>query len=349
MLLPFSWLYRFGIWIFHKLYDLKWRRTYTPGIPTICVGNLSVGGTGKTPMVEHIVSRLLPSTKLAVVSRGYGRKTQGLVWADEMATAADIGDEPLQFHKKFPALTVVVAEKRAAAIEALMAQRPETDLIILDDAFQHRAVKASYNLLLTAYNDLFVNDWYLPAGSLRDLKSSYQRAQSIVVTKCPAQLSLSEKESIERLIQPLPHQHLFFASFSYGAPYHLFSGVVMPVQDMKDGILITGIANPATLVEYLEQRHVKLDHLSFPDHHEFSGADIERIINRFAQCAFADKIMLTTEKDAMRLRQWPQLAAFSIFVIPVAHQILFSEADQFDRELLNLINAPQQGGRNVDI
>nr|WP_262915304.1 tetraacyldisaccharide 4'-kinase [Niabella ginsengisoli] len=209
LLIPFSWLYKFGVYIYHKLYDLGLLKSYKPSIPTICVGNLSVGGTGKSPMVEYIVSLLTSKYCVGVISRGYRRKTKGYVLANADTTANDIGDEPMQFHQKFPDVCIAVGEKRAEAIAKLLQQKKETDIIVLDDAFQHRAVTADLNILLTEYTNPFPNDWYLPAGSLRDLKSNYKRAHIIVITKCDPNLSKPGKDKMIQSIKPFSYQKIF--------------------------------------------------------------------------------------------------------------------------------------------
>jgi len=193
LLLPFAFLYWFAISIRNWLYDNKISRSTSFGLPVICIGNLSVGGTGKSPMVEYLVRLLHPKFKVATLSRGYKRKTKGYALATAGSTALEIGDEPMQFHQKFPEIAVAVGEERLEAIPQLLHDRPDTEAIILDDAFQHRAVKAGLNILLTEYSNLFTRDFYLPTGDLRDLKSQYKRAQIIVVTKCDPDLSNEEK------------------------------------------------------------------------------------------------------------------------------------------------------------
>ena len=193
LLFPFSLLYWLGIAVRNFLYDKKVFRSASFGLPLICVGNLSVGGTGKSPMTEYLVRLLKDQFRVATLSRGYKRRTKGYALANESASALEIGDEPMQFHRKFPDIAVAVGEERIVAIPQLLHDRPGTDVIILDDAFQHRAVKAGLNILLTEYGNLFTSDFYLPTGDLRDLKSSYRRAEIIVVTKCKPDLSAEEK------------------------------------------------------------------------------------------------------------------------------------------------------------
>ena len=216
LLFPFSLLYWLGIAVRNYLYDKQILKSSSFGLPLICVGNLSVGGTGKSPMVEYLIRMLEQQYHIATLSRGYKRKTKGYALAGPDTTALEIGDEPMQFHQKFPDLPVAVGEERMVAIPQLLHDRPQTELIILDDAFQHRAVKAGLNILLTEYSNLFTRDFYLPTGDLRDLKSSYKRAQIIIVTKCKNGISEIEKEKIIKEIRPVDGQLIFFTGFEYG-------------------------------------------------------------------------------------------------------------------------------------
>ena len=333
LLVPFSWLYKASAFVFHKLYDWKLIGSYRPEVATICVGNLSVGGTGKSPMVEYLLRLLQDKTAVAVISRGYRRKTKGFVVANESTTAADIGDEPMQFHQKFPGVTIAVGEERAKAIEALVKQKPQTDVIILDDAFQHRAVTPGFNILLTEYNNLFTKDGYLPAGSLRDLKSNYQRADLIVVTKCDPDLNDTRKEQIIKEIRPFPHQQVFFTTIAYGTPYQVFSGNPVGWEDIQSAVLVTGIANPQPLVDYLQLKSLELHHLAYADHHHFSNEDIEKILTAYSAIKQTNKIILTTEKDAVRLVNFKELQHLPVVALPVQHQFLFNEGNLFDQKV----------------
>lgn len=332
-LVPFSWLYKASAFIFHKLYDWKLMGSYEPKVPTICVGNLSVGGTGKSPMVEYLLRLLHDKTPVAVISRGYRRKTKGFVIANESTTAADIGDEPMQFHKKFRNVTIAVGEERAKAIEALIKQKPQTGVIILDDAFQHRAVTPGFNILLTEYNNLFTKDGYLPAGSLRDLKSNYQRADLIVVTKCDPGLEYARKEQVIKEISPFPHQQVFFTAIAYGAPYQVFSGNTVGWEEIPAAVLVTGIANPQPLLDYLHLKSLTLHHMAYADHHHFSDEDIEKILTAYNAIKQTNKIILTTEKDAVRLVSFKKLEHLPLVALPVQHQFLFNEGNIFDQKI----------------
>ena len=249
LLLPFSLLYWLIIAIRNWLYNKKIIRSTSFGLPIICVGNLAVGGTGKSPMVEYLVRLLKDQYKVATLSRGYKRRTKGYALADDESTALEIGDEPMQFHIKFPDISVAVGEQRLEAIPQLLHDRPGTQAIILDDAFQHRAIKAGLNILLTDYSNLFTRDFYLPTGDLRDLKSEYKRAEIIVVTKCKPDLTVNEKEKITREIRLQNGQTIFFAAIEYGQPYHILNHSGFPLTENTEVLLVSGIANPRPIKE----------------------------------------------------------------------------------------------------
>lgn len=307
-------------------------------MPLICVGNLSVGGTGKSPMVEYLVTLLKERYKVATLSRGYKRKTSGYALADQHSTALEIGDEPMQFHLKFPDIPVAVGEERIVAIPQLLHDRPETSVIILDDAFQHRAITAGLNILLTEYGNLFTRDFYLPTGDLRDLKSSYKRADIIVVTKTKPGLSSVEKQAITREIRPLAHQHVFFTAIQYGKIYHILSRDVITLTGSTEVLLVTGIANPKPLQTLLEE-HISTYYLQqYPDHHIFTIDDLREIKKKFENIQAADKIILTTEKDAVRLVKFNQeIAGIPLYVIPVRHHFLFQDGEKFHNLVNNFI------------
>src|ERR1700689_1759385 len=244
LLFPFSIIYGFIILIRNFLFNKKILSSTSFNLPVICVGNLAVGGTGKSPMVEFLIKALQNKFSIAILSRGYKRKTKGYALANEKSTVLEIGDEPMQFHIKFPNVPVAVGEERIEAIPQLLHDIPSTQAIILDDAFQHRSVKAGLNILLTDCNNLFTRDWYLPTGDLRDEKRSYKRADIIVVTKCPAEIDELEKEKVTKEINLQPHQQIYFSTIRYGIPYHLVNKNKKVVSDKTEALLLTGIANP---------------------------------------------------------------------------------------------------------
>jgi tetraacyldisaccharide 4'-kinase len=310
------------------------------------VGNLSTGGTGKSPMVEYLVRLLKDDFKVATLSRGYMRKTRGYALANETTTALEIGDEPMQFHIKFPGVPVAVGEERLDAIPQLLHDRPGLDAIILDDAFQHRSVKAGLNILLTDCNNLFTFDFYLPTGDLRDLKSSYKRAHIIVVTKCDPSLADSDKQSLTRAIRPRPGQSIFFAAMKYGHPYHIHTKQVYHLHDNTEVLLVSGIANPRPLKVYLEEKSKAYYMQQYPDHHIFTIDELREIRRKFRQLDSPEKIILTTEKDAVRLVKFDrELVDLPIYVLPVSHYFLFGEAKKFNELVTNFIKNFRQADK----
>jgi tetraacyldisaccharide 4'-kinase len=343
LLLPFALLYWLAIGVRNWLYDRNILKSSEFGLPLICIGNLSVGGTGKSPMVEYLLHQLKGTCKVATLSRGYKRKTKGYALAGDQSTALDIGDEPMQFHLKFPDVPVAVGEERMVAIPQLLHDRPDTGVIILDDAFQHRQVKAGLNILLTEYNNLFTRDFYLPTGDLRDLKSSYKRADILVVTKCKAGLTEEERKKIIREINPLKHQQVYFTSIRYGDLYHITNGTGFTPVPATEVLLVTGIANPRPLKKMLEEQSNSYHMLQYADHHIFSIDDLNDIRGRFRKIETTNKIILTTEKDAVRLVKFnAEIADLPLYVLPVRHHFLFGEGDQFDLRVKDFIQRFKQ-------
>jgi tetraacyldisaccharide 4'-kinase len=339
LLLPFAIIYWFIIWIRNLLYTIKIFRSSSFGLPVICVGNLSVGGTGKSPMVEFLVGHLKEKFKVATLSRGYKRKTKGYALAGEHTTSLDIGDEPMLFHLKFPEVPVAVGEERLVAIPQLLHDKPATQVIILDDAFQHRAIKAGLNILLTDCSNLFTRDFYLPAGDLRDLKSGYKRADVIIVTKCKFEMTDEEADEIKNEIQPLKHQQLFFSSIQYGNPYHIIHQTPFELNLNTEVLLVTGIANPQPLKKLLEERTHVYYMMSYNDHYIFHIDDLKDIKKRFERMEAAQKIILTTEKDAMRLMKFgSELEMLPVYVIPISNHFLFGQETTFIERVTKFID-----------
>ena len=347
LLLPFALLYWLIITIRNWMYNKKIMRSATFALPLICIGNLSVGGTGKSPMVEYLVRLLKDQFKVATLSRGYKRRTKGYALANKTSTALEIGDEPMQFHIKFPDVPVAVGEERLDAIPQLLHDRPATEVIILDDAFQHRAVKAGLNILLTEYNNLFTRDFYLPTGDLRDLKSEYKRAEIIVVTKCDPDLTETEKQKIIKEINPQAGQSIFFAAIEYGQPYHILNRSGFSFTENTEILLVSGIANPRPLKSMLETNSKTYYMLQYSDHRIFTIDDLKEIRKKFASIESADKIILTTEKDAVRLVKFnAEIADWPLYVIPVRHHFLYGEEDRFAKLVIDFIGGFGQSQKN---
>lgn len=343
LLLPFAILFWLIVRLRNWCYDKNLLRSTEFGLPLICVGNLSVGGTGKSPMVEYIVRRLKDDFRIATLSRGYKRKTTGYALANPSTTALDIGDEPMLFHQKFPNVPVAVGEERMVAIPQLLHDHPETQAIILDDAFQHRAVKAGLNILLTDYGNLYTRDFFLPTGDLRDTKHSAERADVIIVTKCKPDLSQDTRKALTDEINPSPHQSLFFTTIKYGTSYHIITKSPYTIHYETEVLLITGIANPRPLKKYLEEYVDTYHMMHFSDHHIFTIDDWRDIQKRFEDIESPDKIILTTEKDAMRLLKFEnELMSIPFYVLPIEHEFLFDEGTQFDSIITKFIQEFKQ-------
>ncbi len=307
-------------------------------IPVIAVGNLSVGGTGKTPHVEYLIRLLQYHYRVATMSRGYKRRTQGFVLADAATNAYHIGDEPMQYHLKFPELAVSVAEERMTGIPYLLQRRPEVEVVLLDDAYQHRSVKAGMNILITDFSRLFYKDFILPYGSLREGRGAYKRADIIVVSKCPADINEIKASEIRGKINPLPHQSVFFSTIQYANPYNFFTNEQVTIVQ-KHVVIISGIARPEPLLNYVTQQAQSVHLLSYPDHHFFTARDLEEI-RATIQNAAAGAVLLTTEKDATRLhlhldviKSWN----VPLFVLPIEVAILLNQQEHFDRLVNNFI------------
>ena len=339
VLWPLSVLYGLVIWLRNKLFDWNINKSVSFNFPIICIGNLAVGGTGKTPMVEYLIRLLKDEYVIATLSRGYKRKTEGFAIANENSTALDIGDEPMQFHKKFPDVTVAVAEERLVAIPQLLHDQPATQVIILDDAFQHRSVKPGLNIMLTEYKNLYTRDFILPAGDLRDVKSSRKRAHVIVVTKCKSHLTEEEKNKIVEELRPYPNQSVFFSKLEYGSPYHLFSKEEKFLSPDTNILLICGIANPKPLKEILNAYVPTYEMMLFNDHHIFDMDDLKEIKHEFEQIESGNKIILTTEKDGVRMAKFEsELKELPVYVIPIRHKIMFGEDEQFEAIIKSFVS-----------
>ncbi|MCU0403787.1 MAG: tetraacyldisaccharide 4'-kinase [Chitinophagaceae bacterium] len=338
LLLPVSILAGLYIRLRNLFYDKGLLKSIEFNLPVICIGNLSVGGTGKSPMTEYILDLLSKRYETAVLSRGYKRKTSGYLLANEGTTALEIGDEPMQFYKKFPHVAVAVGEERIEAIPQLLHDRPDTKVILLDDAFQHRAIRAGFNIILTDFSNPYWHDTYLPTGDLRDNRSSAARADIIIVTKCPEDLGSGKKQEMLKAIKPQKHQKVFFTSIEYGFPYHISNRQHITLQKEQEVLLVCGIANPLPLKNYLEQHVDSYFEKNYNDHHIFSIDDFKDIVEKFNSLDAAQKIILTTEKDAVRFEKFKELLeGVPMYVIPIRHRFLFEEGAHFEMAVLNFL------------
>tara|TARA_R110000737_G_scaffold130043_1_gene162213 strand:+ start:534 stop:1475 length:942 start_codon:yes stop_codon:yes gene_type:complete len=307
----------------NRCYDLGIFSSKSFNTRTICVGNLSVGGTGKTPMIEMLVKSLHPDYQVSILSRGYKRKSNGFLLSTNKTSVEDLGDEPFQLKSKFPKVTVAVDSDRRNGI-AQLEKIVRPDVILLDDAFQHRKVKPSYSILLTAYNNIYVNDWYLPTGNLRDSKLEARRANLIVVTKCPKNLSISERNETVDRINPKEHQKILFSCLSYN---NELKGITVNLEELKDKkvTLVTGIANPVPLENFLLEEGLTFEHMKFKDHHFFSEQEIALLKEK--EC------ILTTEKDYVRLKS----RLTNLHYIEVSHQFIGNDKEVLNEELKKIM------------
>ncbi len=326
LLFPFVPVYYGVTWLRNKLYDAGLKKSISFDFPVICVGNLSVGGTGKTPMIEYLIELLKDDYNIATLSRGYKRKTKGFQLANSNASADSLGDEPFQFYSKYKdKIQVAVDADRVHGIEILQALENSPEIILLDDAFQHRKVKAGFNILLTTYSNIYMSDCMLPAGDLREPINGAKRAQIIVVTKCPTDITEEKKNRIINDIRPDKHQTVFFSSIVYSNTLKSYNREIN-IEDLKEFTLVTGIANAQPLVNYLKKSNLKFDHLNFKDHHDFSQQDIEQLKKK--------ELIVTTEKDFMRLYEFDALKD-KLFYLPI--KIALDNSSKFDSLITGFI------------
>lgn len=322
----------------NKLFDSGTFKSFAFDFPIIAVGNLSFGGTGKTPMVEYLIRLLANNYKLATLSRGYKRKTHGYRLATEQDNYETLGDEPALLRMKYPMVQVAVAEDRALAIPQMIGGISGLQAILMDDAMQHRSVEPGLLIMLTAYDELFTRDQVLPTGNLREARIGYKRAQFIVVTKCPPNITAEEKQRIRQEIDPQPGQLVFFAYQQYQQPYKLANNPdrLTPDKD-TDVLLVCGIANPEPLQKFLEQHFRNVYLRSFADHHAFTQDDMESITTGFMNMEHEKKLIITTEKDAVRFfgqKNWILVSKLPIFVQPVNMEFFPESKELFNNEIL---------------
>ena len=339
LLLPISFLYHIVLAIRHKFYDWHILKTTRFEKPVICVGNLNLGGTGKTPHTEYLIRLLKDEYRVATLSRGYGRKTKGFKQAESTSTYEDLGDEPLQYSKKFPKIQVAVDEDRVDGVRKLLRSKYDPEVILLDDAFQHRKIQAGLNILLTEYQQLYCDDFLFPAGTLRDIKSAAKRADIIVVSKSPKDLDEEKKQQISSKLKPTEKQKVFFSYLEYAPLQSLNEKARTISAEGADAVLaFCGIANPKPFLEELKTCFKTIDFLHFADHHAYSENDIKTILNHFESLSGEKKIIVTTEKDAARLTNSPYLCQFErvpLYDLPVT--VRFHEQEKFNEEILEYV------------
>jgi tetraacyldisaccharide 4'-kinase len=339
LLFPFAVLYDAITALRNRLFDMGYKPITRFDIPVISVGNLAVGGTGKTPMVEHLIRLLQTEYKLATLSRGYGRKTKGFKIASPNDTAATVGDEPFQIYKKFaPEVNVVVGEDRAYAIPMLLQELENIDAVIMDDAYQHRSVIPGLSILLTVYSNPFFDDFLLPAGRLREAKTGANRADAIVVTKCPPQLSEDEIMKFENSIREYSDKPVFFSKIRYGEPV----GFGKPDAALsKQVILVSAIANAYILEDYVRKAYTMIKHVAFRDHYVITSGDLRDLSSMLKKYPEGEVSILTTEKDMVKLQREELKGTISqlpVFYLPIESEFIGNGKD-FDTLVLSFMQS----------
>jgi tetraacyldisaccharide 4'-kinase len=344
LLLPISIIYGIVISFRNLFFDLGIFSSKSFKVPVIVVGNLSTGGTGKTPHIEYLIKLLKQKFSVAVLSRGYGRKSTGFVLSTEDSTAAEIGDEPLQIKRKNPNITVAVCASRVIGIKKILSEKNAPEVILLDDAFQHRYVKPSLNILLTDYSQLYTNDFVLPSGNLRELAKGAKRADVIIVTKTPAIFSPIDKRYLLMQLKPKKHQKVFFSYTSYSKNlFSVVTGKPLPFEldyyfEKNAILLLTGIANSSGMEFYIKNQAANFRHIAYADHHRYTLKDLQQIKSLFNSIAANNKLIITTEKDAMRLSEPElknQLGELPIYYLPIEVKFHGHDTEEFNHYILN--------------
>jgi len=351
LLIPFACLYGFVIRIRHWLFNANILKPESFNLPVIGVGNLSLGGTGKTPIVEYLIRLLTDENKIAVLSRGYGRNTNGFLIANQYSGHKDIGDEPMQYHNKFKNnLKVAVCENRREGIRNLMQDDENLDVVLLDDSFQHRYVEPGISILLTDFHKLYMEDYLIPAGTLRDVVAEAKRADIIIVTKTYKVLSPITRRRIKGILKPRENQSLYFSYLEYGnlIPFPGFGEIKLP-KSISTIVLFCGIANSYPFQEYLRDMCVDLLVLDFPDHHTYRRKDLQLITQTYNDAFTRSKIIITTEKDAMRLIKSEyirELENMPLFYIPIEIKLHGLDKSNFSNQIKKYV---RENKRNSSI
>lgn len=343
-MMPLSWIYGLGVRLRNQMFELGILKSRSFDIPVISVGNITVGGSGKTPHVEYLIRLLQDKAETAVLSRGYKRKSKGYVLANKDTAMKEIGDEPFQMKTKFPGIHVAVDKNRCHGIERLTEDEATkgTDVILLDDAFQHRYVKPGINILLVDYHRLIIYDKLLPAGRLREPQSGKARADIVIITKCPKDLKPMEYRVIIKAMNLYPYQQLYFTTLEYGCLHPVFGGEDRPLESISGNesiLLLTGIASPKQMIYDLKAYSNKLIPMTFPDHHQFKKKDIE-LINQTFENMPSPKIIITTEKDNARLSGMKGLSdnvRKNIFTLPVKVKFMLGQEEEFNNKIIGYV------------
>jgi tetraacyldisaccharide 4'-kinase len=355
LLYPFSLIYGAITGFRNFLYNSGILKQKEFRIPVICIGNITVGGTGKTPHTEYITELLRGKFRVAILSRGYLRKSKGFRIASPTDDVKDIGDEPMQMSRKFSDVTIAVDRDRVNGINSILQEKPDTEVILLDDGFQHRRVLPGFTILLTDFNRLMINDHMLPYGNLRESVINMNRADIILITKSPENISPIQRRIIVKDINKAPYQNLYFTSFEYRQPEPVFDchtekepELTVSKNTAAGIVLLTGIANPLPIKEYVSKYFAEVVHLAFSDHHRFSDRDIMKVSEAFLNLSNKEKYILTTEKDAVRLREFSNIAEnirSATFYIPIGIKFLNDDKEEFDNLIIDYVRKNKRNNR----
>lgn len=345
ILFPFSFLYGIVISVRNKLFDWKIIKTKRFNKPVICIGNITVGGTGKTPHTEYLIRQLKNDYSLAILSRGYKRKTKGFISVTKHSKVDEVGDEPLQIKRKFNDIEVAVDEDRAHGIETIFSKKNAANVVILDDAFQHRKVTAGFRVLLTDYNRLLTSDYLMPVGRLREHRHNKKRAHCVIITKCPNDLKPFDYRILTKKLDLFPYQTLCFTTFTYKRLIPLKGTKVYynAIDDLrnKELIVVTGIANPKPLYKMLKSLGAKVHKVRFADHHQYSKHDLEKVQKKYNHLEEAEPLVICTEKDAVKFNELLSQGvhkAIPFYYLPIEVEFLNGSGETFNNQLHSFIS-----------
>jgi len=337
LLLPLALLYGIGVTVHRFLYASGIIQPIQFSLPILSVGNLSVGGSGKTPQVEYLVRFLRRYLIVGVLSRGYSRKSTGFFWVSPYSSVEEVGDEPLQIKRRFPEIPVAVCENRVGGVSEMVADQPDLQVLLLDDAFQHRAILPLLDIVLTPYHAPFFRDYLLPVGRLREGRSASKRADILIVSQCPDPFTPAMRDDFLEQLQPLPQQRVYFSTYAYGRPYHILNpDVLLPEGPWPAVLLVTGIARVEHLEAFLRPQVVELAHRIYEDHHYYSLYELGIIQRQWENLNGGKGIVLTTEKDASRLLLHGKTLAdlsMPVYVLPVETCFLDEDGEAFQAQL----------------
>ena len=346
LLYPVSLIYGLITGLRNFMFNTEILKSVEFPLPVICVGNITIGGTGKTPHTEYIADLLSKHFNVAVLSRGYKRKTEDFIMASPSSTVQEIGDEPAQIKRKFPDISVAVDSNRVKGINRILGMRPDTEIIILDDGFQHRKLTPGFSILLSDFNRPMASDHLIPFGSLREGRHNARRADIILITKTPAGISPIERRLIVTDVSKMPYQNLYFTTLKYMEPVPVFENIPSVFNlgwnsyTGNGAVLVTGIANPKPLAEHLGKIFSEIIHLPFPDHHDFTGEDVATISRAWNELKSPVRYLMTTEKDAMRLRESGKISEDlkpAFYYIPVCIDFLNNDKEEFDKLIIEYV------------